>query len=232
MNNFLRNFFLFMLPIVIVGFFADILLRKIPNDYSYKKTYLDFNSSKIEVLFLGSSHVFAGVEPAYIKTQSFNAAMVSQSLKFDFEILKKYSGKYTQLKYIVLPVDYFSLYTTLETSMEEWRVKNYNIYFDINTNKKIEYNTEILSNKIKPNLGRIYKYYFKNISDVTCSPLGRGKYYISTNKKDLFITGKEAAERHSAKNNQYFNENVEILTSIVEFAQARHSQVLLFTSPT
>ena len=43
MNKFTSNLLLFILPIVIIGVSAEILLRKIPNDYLYKKEYLDRN---------------------------------------------------------------------------------------------------------------------------------------------------------------------------------------------
>ena len=88
---------LFILPLIIIVLSFEILLDKIPNDYRYKKEYLDQNSDRIKVLFLGSSHVYFGINPTYISLNSFNASYYSQSLDYDFEILKKYSNNWSQL---------------------------------------------------------------------------------------------------------------------------------------
>ncbi|HRB69044.1 MAG TPA: hypothetical protein PLC92_02955, partial [Chitinophagales bacterium] len=77
----------------------ELLLRDIPNDYSFKKNYLNTNSNNIEVLFLGSSHIYYGINPEYISQKSFNAAHISQSLNFDLAILEKYKDRWTNLKY-------------------------------------------------------------------------------------------------------------------------------------
>ena len=66
----------------------ELLLRNIPNDYSFKKNYLNTKSNSIEVLFLGSSHIYYGINPEYISRNSFNGSHISQSLNFDLEILE------------------------------------------------------------------------------------------------------------------------------------------------
>ena len=111
MKKFLKFILLFTLPIFILGLSSEYILRKIPNDYLLKKEFLDNNSDSIEVLFLGSSHAFYGVNPAYLSLNSFNAAIVSQTLDYDFEILKKYRNNWSNLECIVIPISYFSLYS-------------------------------------------------------------------------------------------------------------------------
>ncbi|OCB78491.1 hypothetical protein [Flavobacterium crassostreae] len=128
MSKFIKLFALFLIPILVVMTSFELLLRNIPNDYSYKKKYLDAKSDGIEVLFLGSSHIYFGINPEYITKKSFNVAHSSQSLNFDLEIIKKYKNRWKNLKYIIVPIDYFSMYTTLEDAIEKWRVKNYSIY--------------------------------------------------------------------------------------------------------
>jgi hypothetical protein len=231
MKKFLKFCILFISPIVIIIITSEILLRKIPNDYSYKKNFLDKNSNNIKMLFLGSSHTYFGINPEYVKSNSFNAGNSSQSLDYDLEILMKYEGKWDSLKYIVVPVDYFSLFGKLETSIESWRVKDYDNYCGIKTNNGIIDNIEILSNKLLVNQNKIKRYYLKNVSGVTCSDLGWGMEYNSKNNQDLMVSGKAAAKRHLAKNNQYFDENVKVLKSIIKFAKANKSRVFFYTSP-
>ena len=129
MNKFIQKSLLFCAPVLIFMLIMELLLRNIPNDYSYKKNYLDQHSNEIETLFLGSSHAYYAINPEFIHSTSFNAAYFSQSLDYDIEILKKYYKQSIKLKYIVVPIDYLSLYNRLETGVESWRIKNYIIYY-------------------------------------------------------------------------------------------------------
>lgn len=231
MTLFLRNIILFLSPVLLLGITGELLLRNIPNDYKVKKVYLDANAGKIKVLFLGNSHAFYGIDPQYFTEESFNAAYISQSLYYDWVILKKYSNKLDQLKYIVIPVDYFSLFTQLNDGNESWRVKNYNIYYGFHASSLIKDHSEMLGNKLNINILRLYRYYYRHQDNVTCSQLGWGKAYQSQYAHDLIKSAKIAAQRHRASSDKHFNENVAMLKSILDFAKSRQIKVLLFTSP-
>ena len=232
MKRFKKYILIFFSPILILALSSEILLRKIPNDYLYKKEYLDRNSKNISILFLGSSHAFFGINPEYIKSNSFNAAEVSQTLDLDLKILKKYDNKWDSLKYIVIPIDYFSLYSKLEKGIEAWRIKNYNLYYGMNISGNLAWYTEIFSNNIKVSFNKIYSYYIRGKSNISCSNSGwEFDYNNSKNKNDLNASGKNAAERHTAKDDQYFKENVNSLKLIIEFAREKKIKVLLFTFP-
>jgi hypothetical protein len=209
----------------------EFLLRKIPNDYSYKKSYLDKHSNNIKILFLGNSHVYYDVDPQYIQSNSFNAAHISQSLNYDFEILKKYDSKFDSLRFIFVSVDYFSLFTKLETSVEAWRIKNYHIYYNIYSSFSIKNNLEILNYKFANNLKRLYAYYFNGTSDINCTDLGWGTNYNSKNDKNLIETGMIAAKRHTIKSDLLLNENLDILKSIIRLAGEKNVKVVLFSFP-
>jgi len=230
MKKFVKYIILFILPIILLAVLFEVLIRRIPNDYGYKKSYLDHHANEVSILFLGSSHVYYGINPKYIKS-SFNASYISQSFDYDLEILKKYGNQWTHLKYIVIPVDYFSFYGRLENSPEAWRAKNYRIYYDINTDHKIFNSTEILSNKLDINLSRLYNHYLKGENDISCSSLGWGSSYKSINHKDLVKSGATAAARHTAKDNLQYPTNLHLLDEIIAFAEHKHIKVLLFTSP-
>ena len=137
--------FLFLLPVAVIFLILELLLRQIPNDYILKKEYLDKNSDSIQVLILGSSHSLHGLNPAYFKKRSFNAANYSQSLDYDLEILRKYENNWHQLEYVVLPVSYPSLFEKIEDSIESWRVKNYVLYYKIRISKHLTYYAEIIN---------------------------------------------------------------------------------------
>ncbi len=236
MQKFIANTLLFMLPIVVFGLGMEASLRNIPNDYQYKRTYLDENSDRIEVLFLGNSHAYRGINPEFISRRSFNASYVSQSLDYDYAILKKYDGKWNSLDYIVIPISYFSLYFRLETGGEAWRAKNYSIYYDLRLSNRIADNSEFLSNQLSVNFRRIYSYYFLGRPNISCSALGFGKPAGPRRDPDLEETAKRAAVRQTAKPNdrsydRVFIENAAILEDIFRFAGEREIRVILYTLP-
>jgi hypothetical protein len=230
MKKFAKYIAIFLFPIILIGVLFEVLIRRIPNDYEYKKSYLDHHAKEVNILFLGSSHVYYGIDPKYIKS-SFNASYISQSFDYDLEILKKYSQQWDHLKYIVIPVDYFSFYGRLENSPEAWRAKNYRIYYDINTDHKIFNGTEMLSNKLDINLSRLLNHYVRGENDISCSSLGWGSSYKAVNHKDLIKSGVTAAARHTAKDNLQYSTNLDLLDEIIAFAEHKHIKVVLFTSP-
>jgi hypothetical protein len=234
MEKFIKKSSLFfIIPIVILGVLLEVFLRNIPNDYSYKNDYLDLKSNEIEVLFLGSSHVYFGINPEYSKFKSFNASHISQSLNFDLAILEKYKNKWSSLKCIVIPVDYFSMYKTLTNGIEKWRVKNYSIYYNIHKESYYKCNFEIFNNSLKMNWERLKSSYCNNSTDITCNKWGWGTIYNSKNSKDLIKTGMAAAKRHTVKSNAdlCFEDNVKTLNSLVEFAKKNKIKIIFYTSP-
>ncbi len=231
MKQFIKYFLLFTLPILILGLFTEFLLRKIPNDYIQKKEFLDKNSDSVEVLFLGNSHSFYGVNPTYFSSNSFNASHVSQSLDYDFEILKKYNNHWRKLKCIAIPISCFSLFGRLETGPESWREKNYTIYYKITASDKFIDYSEAIGNKLNVVLRRLNSYYILGKSNISSSNLGWGIDFNSNKKMDLKLTGEIAAKKHTMKNDKCFIENLNILKSIIAFAKINGVNILFYTPP-
>jgi hypothetical protein len=236
MKQLLIKTFLIMLPVIMAIFATEILVRNIPNEYSYKCRYLDKNSEKIETLILGSSHSYFGIDPVFISGSAFNVANVSQSLKYDFEILRKYQNNIGELKIIVLPIDYFSFWSDLADGSESWRVKNYVLYFDMKSNRLKDY-SEFLSNDLMNNIRRMGGYYILKRS-ISCSDLGWGTTFHSSKSGDLTETGKTAAKRHtqddifSARYQKIYDENIVNLNSLADFCNQRNVKLVLITMPT
>jgi hypothetical protein len=237
MKKFILYIFLYLLPILVSAILLEIFLRQIPNDYSYKKNYLDTHAGKIETLVLGSSHTYYGIDPVYFSENTFNEAHISQSLDYDYAILQRYDEKLVNLKTVIIPVSYFTLWGKLKNGSESWRIKNYILYYGIiHDNDSLKFYFEILSNSFKTNVGRI-KWHLHGGNNVTSSELGWGQSYNSSKAKNLEETGKTAANRHtkdnifSHKNQMLFANNGSYLDSIIQICQKHHAKVILFTPP-
>ena len=205
------------------------LLRNIPNDYSYKNNYLKNNSNKISKLFLGSSHTYYGINPEFISGNSFNGSHISQSINLDYEILKKYKNNLDELEYLIIPIDYFTLFSRMRNGVEYWRAKNYNLYYDIQLSNKLSENSEVLSINVNSNIRRIGSYYILNRTPITCSNLGYGNIYVES--KDLDETGKTAALRHTTKDFSKLNETIKILEEIIDWASKNNTEIIFYTTP-
>ena len=209
----------------------EFLLRDIPNDYKLKKDFLDKNSNNIEILCLGSSHAYYGINPVYFSKNSFNGSHISQSIDYDLQILKKYQNNLNNLKYILIPISYFTLYSKLDSGIESWRVKNYSLYYNIQTSNNIKDYSEVLSNSVNVNIKRLGSYYIKKKQAITCSELGFGQGYSLSNQRNLIKTGITASKRHTKKDGLLFNENMDTLRSIIQLAKINKSVVIFFTPP-
>lgn len=237
MKKFITCSTIYVLPVLAAAILLEMLLRQIPNDYSYKKNYLDTHACNIGTLIFGSSHSYYGIDPVYFSTNDvFNAAHISQSLDYDYEILKQYDEKLNHLKTVVIPVSYSTLWSKLSTGQEAWRVKNYLIYYKISKESdKIKYHFELLGNRRLANIKHILRYLQGN--SITCSQTGWGTNYHSQNAQDLVKTGKTASERHTVKDihalqrTEIFNDNISVLDSIISLCRRHHANVLLFTPP-
>lgn len=237
MKEFLLKILGISLSFLVIAIIMEILIRDIPNDYQLKKEYLNNHANEIETLILGSSHSFYGINPTYFKSKTFNASHISQTLNYDFEILQQYHSDFKNLKTIVLPISYFTLFENLKIGSESWRVKNYTIYYEMDSYESLFRYSEVLSNPFRINLKRIILYYLLNESEISCSSLGWGTVYQSKNAQDLIETGKAAAQRHTyfnSENNSYkkiFHENILILNSIANWCKERNVKLILLTPP-
>ncbi|TXB63704.1 hypothetical protein FRY74_12600 [Vicingus serpentipes] len=228
MKKFIFKSILFVTPIIVCFIIFETLIRKIPNDYNYKNEYLTINSNKINNLFLGSSHTYYGVNPDFIKSNSFNASHISQSLDTDFKIINKFQF-WDSLKTIIIPIDYFSLFISIETSKEAWRIKNYILYYDFYKSNQISNHSEVLSVNLKSNINRIYSYYLKNNSSITCNKKGFGN--VKKPQLNLKETGKTAANRHTKKDLTLYFKNIKIIQDIINLANKKNIKILFYTSP-
>ncbi len=208
----------------------EFSLRTMPNDFKIKRHYLDRHAGTLEVLFLGNSHSYYNLNPIYFKN-AYNAGNVSQPVDYDYRILERYIERMPALKTVVIPVSYFSLVETLQDFPEEWRLKNYTIYYDMPEYGKYRYNSEVLSVPVRQNLKRIYNFYIKKESPVTTSVLGWGIDFDSVGNESPEATGVYAAKNHTAKNFSKISYTLSYYEKIIKLCAERNIKVVLFTAP-
>jgi len=225
MKQFIVRVLVFALPLFLLAIIMEIMLRNIPNDYKYKAKYLTEHSKDIEVLILGSSHSWAGVNPYLIPEKAFNAAYGAQTFEFDLKILKKY--EFPSLRKIIIPVSYFSYFSKLEGPY----LCKYSLYYKLQTDGGLKALSEFLSHSFIGNVSRIINYYFlKRQAENRSNGLGQ-EVKKEKSPKSLEESGIDAALRHTYKDTKYVRQNVLFLENIIQIARDKNAIVILFTPP-
>jgi hypothetical protein len=238
MKIFIKKIVLFILPILFIGLAMEVLLRRIPNDYKLKRYLLEKNASDLEVLIMGNSHSFYGVNPEYLSASAFNASHISQTLEYDYAILKKFASTMPNLHTVIIPISYFSLYHRMNEGRDIWRAKNYSLYYGIHLDKSITNNFEIFANRLNSNARRMASYYLKKRSALTCIQSGWGVEFILEKNRPLQETGVKAASRHTHKPiNSYHNQalyhyNLDVLNKLLQWGLEHNKNILFVMLPT
>lgn len=131
MKKFLIKSVVFVLPLLIVGFYFELKLSGIPNSYTVKKQNFEARLDSIEVLVLGSSQATYDFNPQYFSLHGYNLSNISQSLFYDSRLTLKYIDKMPNLKYVMISVSYFTLGYEVIDFVESWRDYYYAQYWRI-----------------------------------------------------------------------------------------------------
>ncbi len=232
MKNFLKKILLFTLPLLLVAAFLELAARKVPNDYALKRALFDDQSKETEVLILGSSHTYFGINPDWMTQKALNAANVSQTLNVDACILEQFFADAPNLQAVILPISAFSLFTRIEETSEAWRCAYYAIYQDIHLTNNFQYQFEILS--LAPNsfITKLRKYYLRGRNPLISSPTGWGSTFRSEYALELDDTGATVAKAHTSAPVNSLSRNKTIIEQIADQLNQRDIQLVLLTTPT
>lgn len=231
MNLFLKRILFLFVPIAFILCIGEYAIRQIPNSFKVKTEYLRENSSEIETLILGSSHTYYGVNPIFIKSKAFNASNISQSPDVDFAILKSYEDVLNNLKTVIIRLSYDTLFEQLKDSPEDWRLKDYKIYTDVDFDYSLKHNSEILSIGTKQVIKTLKTYYFDKKPLLNCNSLGWGNDLSDRPKTDLEKVGVIAAKRHTIEQWDLLEANISVYKQLNAWCEKRGVKVILVTPP-
>jgi hypothetical protein len=231
MRRFLFRTVLLALPIIAVLAVMEIVLRRIPNDYSLKAGTLTAHGDSIGILVLGGSHSYHGIEPALLPDHAFNAANISQDLRYDRALLEQYIDHLPALQCIVVQVSYGSFGAELEHGKEAWRVKNYVLYMDMGDKAtQLAHHLELLNRPMSEQWTMIRDFLAHGKDNRLCAANG-ARMKPAPDGLDLEGSGREAAKRHTRTSSASIERSKAELARIVEMATARRVHVLLYTPP-
>ncbi len=231
MKKFLNQTCTFLVPLIIIGVILEVALRQIPNDYEFKNSQIDLEREFIKTLILGSSHSMYGLNPENFTRRSYNLGHVSQTIDLDYYLLEKYIKVLPRLETVVVRLSYTTMHEQIRTGPEDWRLKDYNLYYNLNISNKLKYKSEGLSVKLKNNLSRLKKYYIDHQKMVTLETSGWAFFEQEHAIDSIETLGPIIAKKHTAKDDTLVKENLEFLDKIVKLCYDEGIKVLLVTLP-
>ena len=231
MKKFLKQTLFFLVPILVLAVVMEVSLRRIPNDYKFKASQIELEKESIKTLILGSSHSMYGFNPEYFTQEAYNLGHVSQTMDLDYLILKKYIHTLPKLETVVLRLSYTTLHEQIGQGPESWRLKDYNLYYNLDVSNNLKYNSEILSVKLKNNISIFKDYYLDNEKMLTVKNNGWASFDRDHANNVIDILGLTAAKKHTAKDDALVKENIEFLDKIVKLAKDEGVKVILVTMP-
>lgn len=131
LSLFFKKVLLLILPFVGILWYLEQKLTQMPNTYNQKKKHLEAGVDSIDLLVLGSSQAFYGINPDFLKPyKGFNLAGSSQPFFFDKAFVDAYLPRLPKLKKVLISVSYFSFWYDTEDGTEAWRDYYYYQFWD------------------------------------------------------------------------------------------------------
>ncbi len=233
MKKFVQHILLFLAPVFVLVCCFELALRCIPNDASFREEQLNKRRNQMTTLILGDSHPYFGINPKFISESSFNLAAVSETPDVTALVLAHEINRLPKLKTVVVGVSYFSLFESLPLGSEAWRLRHYTIYRQMHLGTYPKHYFESSSFSTLQNISRLYAYYGKDNSEISCNVFGAGVTYTSFNSLRIQATARTAAKRHTfdltaAATTSQIRKQQAALNEIVTLA-SKHKIKLLFT---
>lgn len=227
----------------------DFWLRSGDSLYSEKYDGALKNKEKIELLILGNSHAHYGVDPTVFSLFAYNLANVNQSIYFDKRITTSIIDSLPNLKYVLISVDYHSLYFSSQGVRDIWSYYGNGIKYKNKSYFKSDfspflfgYTPKVSISMLKKRLINYYKYGNKCISyDVEdgvnlLDTLNRGFLPYDVSKSLEFTEDKYKYKTNLfSKKVNTLNEKSEVLADLESFIKILISynvEPILITPPT
>lgn len=233
MKTFLKKIRLFLLVILMVWIGIEIFYRLMPNNYSVKEDNFQKKKEDIEVLILGNSHAFYGLDPEFINKKAFNLSNISQTLYFDELLFNAKISQFKKLKYLILCIEYTSLSQKEDTNEDVWRKYYYHHFMDMKVPTVSIFKPQTYSIALINNLktsSRLIIRYINEGSIVDCNANGFGVNYLKKTALNIHNVAPFTIEKHE-DNSLDFLENSLRVQEIATSCKSSGIQLILVTMP-
>lgn len=219
-----RQIAVFLVPLFIIWLGLEWFYRSTPNNYTFKRQMVINAYDDTEVLILGSSHAFFGLNPDYFNQKAINLSNISQSLYFDELLLARHLDSLKSLKAVVVPVGYFSLSQKDNGLEDRWRKYFYKEQMGLEVPSVSTIDPRQYSLALSRRLNRsidLIRTYLEKETLVSCHPNGYGKQDSSDILNDKAAISVIIAKKHE-DGSLDFRANTRRLARMIELCKERN----------
>ncbi len=109
MQKFLKTIVIYLSALlVMLTLYLWLVSEYVPTHFKHQRIALELKQT--QVLVTGSSHTLMGVNPKNLQLPSANIAEINKPIIVDLKLVKKYHQLMPNLLYVVVPIDYFTLF--------------------------------------------------------------------------------------------------------------------------
>ncbi len=235
LKKFIVGFFKFVIPIILILALVEYQIKQYRFEEVAKLSYLQKNSNRLKVLFLGSSQTQRAINPEYISLPAINLANSSQRPFEDFILLKHFKPHLDSLKLVVLELGYDQLNRSKKYTASTLDSHNLHFY-DVNTFNRSLRPSDLLMFNNKPKFySNILKENFYNTPSITPNQFGFdsnkyvGSYSIAgyedsrVKDEDIFI--------ENVNHPITFLENLSLFKEMINYCKQSNLKVLIYAPP-
>ncbi len=233
---------LLLLPAAVILGILEFHLYSMNTSYFTKRIALENQLSEIEILTLGSSNAYYGINPDRFERKGYNLANLAQSMYYDQALAMKYMPRMPNLKIIILPAIFYTMGTELgPTSSQDFRMYFYSQYYGLRLEPSAEqlmhwgylFDAKNFS-KIALFGDNVYRYVldrFNTKVDNEPQPSGwfDGGREFGSLKANV---GPDAAKAHSMTQSNLYTKNLEYWKKIIVATKARGIMPIIIEMPT
>lgn len=233
MKRFYKKIIFFLIPVLLVWVGIELFYRAVDTNYTVKAETIKEHYEDTEVLILGSSHSYFGINPAFIKRKTYNFSNISQSLYFDELLLAKHIDSLNNLKAVVLTIGYFTLTQEDDGVEDKWRKYFYDQQMDLNV-PVVSYcdpkkYSLALTRRLDKSIELISEYIEKG-TIVTHYPNGYGIQDSSDIVPNKELVAKNIARKHE-NGSMDMEVNIRRLERMIDLCKRRNVMVFIIQMP-
>jgi hypothetical protein len=120
LKTFLKNLFVFFVPVVLLLTIMEFYLRDLNTVYAWKYDNFQKVKDSTEMIVLGNSHSLYGINPGKFDIPTFNLAQTNQSLYFDKRLTLLHIKDMPKLKIVIISIDFHTLYFSSQGVRDLW----------------------------------------------------------------------------------------------------------------
>ena len=110
MKRFIHNITILGIILLLINIAIEFLLFLRPNEYSYKRAYVEEHINDIRCLLLGNSHIAYALKPNLLGNDVFNMATLGRNIVYDIDLAKRYVPQMKRLEFLIIPLEYNQFY--------------------------------------------------------------------------------------------------------------------------